>query len=108
MGYIDKSDLVAEIKRLLAFYLKEIEDNKEDPWAMDIAKRDILQEIISFIDTLEVKEVEETKQRMKECPFRQDICNRYRGTQVKCDGKCSWVVDHLKLKELKAQKGEEV
>lgn len=62
--YIDKSALVAEIKRLLAFYLKEIEDNKEDPWAMDIAKRDILQEILSFLDTLEVKEVEEKF----ECP----------------------------------------
>ena len=55
--YISKSALVAEIKRLLVFYSKEIEDNKEDPWAMDIAKRDILQEILSFIDTLEVKDV---------------------------------------------------
>lgn len=61
-----------------------------------------------YKENLEVKEVEETEQRMKECPFRQNICNRYRGTQVKCDGRCSWVVDHLKLKELKAQKGEEV
>ena len=55
--YISKSALVVEIKRLLVFYSKEIEDNKEDPWAMDIAKRDILQEILSFIDTLEVKDV---------------------------------------------------
>ena len=59
MKLIDKSALVEEIKRLLAFYLKEIEDNKEDPWAMDIAKRDILQEILSFLNTLEVKEVNE-------------------------------------------------
>ena len=60
--YIDKSALVAEIKRLLAFYSKEIESNKEDPWAMDIAKRDILQEILSFLDTLEVKEVDLEKE----------------------------------------------
>ncbi len=57
--YIDKSALVVDIKRLLAFYLKEIEDNKKDPWAMDIAKRDILQEILSFIETLEVKDLYE-------------------------------------------------
>lgn len=60
--YIDKAALVAEIKRLIAFYSKEIEDNKEDPWAMDIAKRDILQEILSFLDTLEVKEVDLEKE----------------------------------------------
>lgn len=55
--YISKSAFVAEIERLLAFYSKEIEDNKEDPWATDIAKRDILQEILSLIDTLEVIEI---------------------------------------------------
>ena len=60
--YISKSAVVAEIKRLLAFYLKEIENNKKDPWAMDIAKRNILQEILSFIDTLEVKEVDIDKE----------------------------------------------
>lgn len=59
-----------------------------------------------YKENFEVKEVEETEQIMKECPFRQDICNRYRGTHVKCDGRCSWVVDHLKLKELNAQKGK--
>jgi hypothetical protein len=55
---IDKYALVAEIEKLLAFYSKEIEDNKEDPWAMNIAKRDLLQEILSFLNTLEVKEVD--------------------------------------------------
>jgi hypothetical protein len=56
--YIDKDALVAEIEKLLAFYSKEIEDNKEDPWTMNIAKRDLLQEILSFLNTLEVKEVD--------------------------------------------------
>lgn len=55
---IDKAAVVMEIKRLLAFYSKEIENNKKDPWAMDIAKRDILQEILSFLNTLEVKEAD--------------------------------------------------
>jgi hypothetical protein len=53
---VDKAAVVTEIKRLLAFYSKEIENNKKDPWVMDIVKRDILQEILSFLDTLEVKE----------------------------------------------------
>jgi uncharacterized protein YbaR (Trm112 family) len=60
--YIDKAALVAEIEKLLAFYSKEIEDNKEDPWAMNIAKRDLLQEILSFLNTLEVKEVDLEKE----------------------------------------------
>ena len=65
MKLIDKDALIAEIERLLAFYLKEMEDNKEDPWAMDIAKRDILQEILSFLETLEVKEVDLEKEYEK-------------------------------------------
>ena len=60
--YIDKAALVAEIERLLALYSKELEDNKEDPWGMDIPKRGILQEILSFINTLGVKEEVECKQ----------------------------------------------
>lgn len=67
--YIQKSVLVAKIKRLLAFYSKEIEDNKEDPWAMDIAKRDILQEVLSFLGTLEVIDPYE---QLIQYPSRED------------------------------------
>ena len=46
------------------------------------------------------------QKRIKECPFRQVACNRHEDTPVLCDGRCSWVADYPKLKELKAQKGE--
>lgn len=101
---IDKSALVAAIERLMKWQ----EPIMSDSISFNAGHRAALTKLLVLIDTLEVKEVEETEQRMKECSFRQDICNRYRGTQVKCDGKCSWVVDYLKLKELKAQKGEKV
>lgn len=62
---------------------------------------------LSFLDTLEVKEVDlDIEKRIKECPFRQVACNRYENTPVICDGRCSWVVDYPKLEELKVQKGE--
>lgn len=50
----------------------------------------------------------EIEQRIKECPLREVICNRYEDNPIECDGRCSWVVDYPKLKQFKAQKGEEV
>ena len=55
---------------------------------------------------------QEIQDRMEVCPWRERprgnsyVCTRYFGTIVLCDGACSWVVDYLKLKKLKAQKGE--
>lgn len=55
---------------------------------------------------------EEIEDRMKACPWRERprgnpyVCTRYFGTFVLCNGACSWVADYLKLKKLKAQKGE--
>jgi len=48
----------------------------------------------------------EIEQRMKDCPYRQVECTMYEGKILECNGACSWVVDYLKSKELKAQKGE--
>ena len=63
--------------------------------------------IKTFIDNLEVKEVDlDIKQRIEECPYRQIGCTMYNGHILECRGACSWVVDYPKLKELKAQKGE--
>ena len=78
--YISKSALVAEIKRLLVFYSKEIEDNKEDPWAMDIAKRDLLQEILSFLDSIEVKDVDLEKHLKEDI---EDVLFDLNGVAVK-------------------------
>ena len=97
--YINKDALVAEVKRLIAFYSKEIEDNKEDPWAMDIAKRDILQEILSFLDNLEVKEVqEEPVSEDLEKAAEQDVCevvNCCSVTGIPNDHIPSWVQDAM-------------
>ena len=62
---------------------------------------------IRYKENLEVKEVNlEIEQRMRECPYRQVGCTMYDGKILECRGACSWVVDHLKLKQFKAQKGE--
>ena len=103
--YIDKSALVAEIKRLLVFYSKEIEDNKENPWAMDIAKRDILQEILSFLDTLEVKEVDlekEIENYLSSCWPNEKELHPFLGHMAK-----QFFELGVQVKN-KAQKGEEV
>ena len=53
---------------------------------------------------------EEIEDRMEVCPWRERpqgdgyVCTRYKGTFVHCDGRCSWVVDYPKLKELEARK----
>ena len=98
MKLIDKSALVAEINRLR----KKNDTYNKPSHIADVCYK----EILSFLDTLEVKEVEETEQRMKECPFKKVGCEMYECHILECKGVCSWVVDHLKLKELNAQKGE--
>ena len=109
MKLIDKDALVAEIEKLLAFYSKEIEDNKEDPWAMDIAKRDLLQEILSFLDTLEVKDVDLEKHLKEDI---EDVLFDLNGVAVKGATYYLTVEDvkdiakHFFELGLKAQKGE--
>lgn len=95
---IDKNALVAEIKKL-----KKSHDN----WScMGKCFHQEYEKLLSFLDTLEVKEVNWEKERMEECPYRQVGCTMYEGKILECRGACSWVVDYPKLKELKAQKGE--
>ena len=49
---------------------------------------------------------EEIEDRMECCPWREKprgythICTRYFGTEVICNGACSWVVDYPRLKEI--------
>ena len=106
MKLIDKTAVVAEIER-------RIKVNKECMLGLRNldyyqGKVDALNDTISLIDTLEVKEVDLEKERMSECPYRQVGCAMYEGKILECKGACSWVVDHLKLKELKVQKGEQL
>ena len=98
--YIPKSALVAEINRL-----RKKNDTYDKPSHIaDVCYK----EILSFLNTLEVKEVDDQKERMSECPYRQVGCKMYDDKILECNGACSWVVDYPKLKELKAQKGGEV
>lgn len=52
--------------------------------------------------------------RMEVCHWRERpigdpyVCTRFIGTFVPCDGRCSWVVDYPKLKELEARKGNKL
>ena len=99
MKLIDKDALVAEIERL--------KENTNKRGAIGKVNTIVLcNELLSFLDTFEVKEVDEQKERMSECPYRQVGCTMYEGYVLECTGACSWVVDYPKLKELKAQKGK--
>ena len=101
--YIDKDALVAEIGRRFDEYSSSILKHYD---ACKEAKAQELAKILTILDTLEVKEVDEQKERMNDCPFRKVGCTMYEGRILECKGACSWVVDYPKLKELKAQKGE--
>jgi hypothetical protein len=108
MKLIDKDALVEEIesKRKYAQTLGDNAINSSMQQFYDGMKQSCV-DILSFIDTLEVKEVDlDVMQRMEECPYRQVGCTMYEGKILECKGACSWVVDYPKLKELKAQKGE--
>ena len=94
--YIDKDAVVAEIKKR----------KKEWQYGSSIEakyKKEECDDILSFLDTLEVKEVDsESEQRMRECPYRQVGCTMYADKILECTGACSWVIDYLNLKKLKA------
>lgn len=99
--YIEKAAVVAEIEKLqlstmdeyMNYYTQEAQ-----------GEYNALVKLETFLDTLEVKEVDsEAEERMEECPFRQVCCTMYEGKVLECNGACSWVVDYPKLKELKAE-----
>ena len=102
---IDKSALVAEIERRIADVTDECNKSNRPQFTL-YGKIIALDNLLSFINTLEVKEVDlEAETRMKECPFRQIGCTMYEGKVLECTGACSWVVDYQKIKELKAKNG---
>ena len=100
--YINKIALVEGINQRIEDYKShKIDDSYHD--RLIFALEDLRDD---FINTLEVKEVEETEQKMKECPFKKVGCEIYEGHILECKGACSWIVDYQKSKELKAQKKE--
>ena len=103
MELIDKAAVIAEIER-------RIKINKECMLGLKNldyyqGRVDAFNDALSFLNTLEVKDVDLIEERMKECPHRQVGCTMYDGHILECRGACSWVVDYIKLKEHKAQKG---
>ena len=54
---------------------------------------------------------EEIIDRIEVCPRRERqegpyVCTRFTGTDLPCDGACSWVVDYPKIKELETKKNK--
>lgn len=98
MELIDKAAVVAVIEKIRC----KVDDDSSycNGWKHALRMLEI------EINTLEVKEVDEQKERISECPCRQVVCTMYKDKILECNGGCSWVVDYPRLKELKAQKGE--
>ncbi len=99
---INKAAVVAEIEKRIEEY-KNMKIDSSYYEGM-VASLEFFRD--EFINSLEVKEVDEQQERMSECPFKKVGCEIYEGHILECKGECSWVVDHPKLKQLKAQKGE--
>lgn len=103
--YIDKDALVAEIERRIAAYQKNFDkaDNKIARLSTD-GRIQSLKEILSFLDTLEVKKADLTREDVsKIISIDQQVC----GTM----GISSYTRNHQQameevLKRFKAQKGE--
>ena len=88
--YISKSALVEEINRRITAYQKNSDkaDNKIARISID-GRIAGLRALLSFLDTLEVKEVDFIEERMKECPYKQVGCTMYDGHILECRGACS-------------------
>ena len=114
MGLIDKDTLAAEINRCIDDETETIKKYTHKKYihpfyATEIkrcnARIVLLKKLQYFLNTLETKEVDLKEERIKDCPYRVVGCEKL-GTITECNGACAWVVDCLKLKELKTKKGE--
>ena len=96
MKLIDKDALVAEIERRIKFFTEESGNSNSD---IVIA----LFGLKSFLDALEVKEVDLEKENVenieKQCPFREVICSKYQNYPLKCSGACAFVSDRITLEK---------
>ena len=101
--YINKDALVAEIEKRFDEYSSSILKHYD---ACKEARVSELGKILILLRTLEVKEVDEQKERISKCPYREVVCTMYTDKTLPCNEACSWVVDYPRLNEFKAQKGE--
>ena len=76
-------------------------------------RRSEIKDTIKLIDSLQ-QEQTVIEKRKQECGCRRLSdngnyqCERYEGIFGPCDGRCSWIVDYPKLKELKEMNQQEV
>lgn len=116
-NYIPIDKLIAEIDRMRninkkAFMAKHI--------TADVfhGRTQAINHLFDFIISLQQEQsiIEEdwVEKRKQECGHRRLLtngiyqCERYEGAFVPCDGRCSWVVDYPKLKELEEREQLEV
>ena len=105
--YIPKDTLVAEIEKLLQPVKHRLERDKNDLWDTDIEVLRFGKQLLSFIDTLEVKEVDLEKEIYMSMPDKycwsgDGSTTLYTKAQMKDFAK------HFYELGLKAQKGEKV
>ena len=103
--YIDKDALVAEIENIRKHYIER--DDFDNGWNFALDK------VLSFIDTLEVKEVDLEKLSISEQRIKNMIFGFWTGLQTFdtswytfADAYSQGIKDILKELGLKAQKGE--
>jgi hypothetical protein len=105
--YIQKSDLVAEIKRLIRKNELYLDDNAAD--AVRFQKTgaySVLNEVLHFIDTLEVKEVDFEKEFDR--IWFDNKFGEYFNSDAVDFARIRTICKHFFELGIKAQKGEEV
>lgn len=98
MQYINKSALVAEIERLKSEHIKHTRNKFCAEWSCGV-----LDNILSFINTLEVKEVDLEKE-IDEVIHNYKL-NNHRHTSI-CAPDIEWIANHFFDLGLKAHKRE--
>lgn len=116
---IDADKLIANIKRKIEsiencpLQLASFGEEKKSEGEL-IAYKDALSLIDSLQQEQHIIEEDWVEKRKQECGCRKLSsngnyqCERYEGAFGPCDGRCSWIVDYPKLKELEAQEQPEV
>ena len=88
MKLIDKDALVAEIERLKTIY-------KDDENIRHVAKYNILVDILSFIDTLEVKEVDLEKEIQRQYNVHKNSNNIAKNCVIMTKGGFEYFAKHF-------------
>ena len=96
--YIDKAAVVAELEKL---YNLEYDNTS----SLSCGKKIMLRNILLFLDTLEVKEVDLEKE-IKDYLRKQPIAARSQGTDLRLVPSPEKIAKHFFELGLKAQKGE--